>query len=93
MAFLKFYLHSEMRIPQMRTLLACPKGVLISQVSLGQEKIIVGSGHPTDPNFNPRPYKIFFMFPTTKQKKMQAREKNKNYNLLPKYHDGNGYFS
>jgi hypothetical protein len=38
------------------------------------EKKMLVSGHPTDPNFNPRPYK-FFLFFKKKKKKFQAREK------------------
>jgi hypothetical protein len=37
----------------------------------------------------PDPTELFNFF---QQKKKQEWEKNKNNNLLPKYHDGNGYF-
>jgi hypothetical protein len=50
------------------------------------------SGHPTDPNFNPRPYDFFSFFKKKKKKASKHGKEIKTKNLQPKYHDGNGYF-
>jgi uncharacterized protein YigE (DUF2233 family) len=47
-------------------------------IPLGQKQKLLVSDHPTDPNFNPRPNKIFFIKKKKKKKKKKkARERKK----------------
>jgi hypothetical protein len=47
---------------------------------LGKKKKLLVSGHPTDPNFNPWPYEIFFIF---RKKKLK-----KNNKIVPRFRSG-----
>jgi hypothetical protein len=66
----------------------CEKKKSIKQENFhkAKNKKMLVFGHPTDPTFSPRPYEIFSFFP--KKKKCQHGKEI----LLPKYHDGDGYF-